>query len=191
MSPTIHGGQLLRSFSVAAVNHDIQDPLNLLGRQPGLMPDHVAELLKDTLSLADLEFFSSEVQFIASSDQSDPERLSNGAKILIAAAEEQERFIAVFQVDRRLGHLANQQKATGEANKIESITSKIPPKPGRTSLASFRPKSRLIRDSAKSPSMAAIPIVTPKPISVPIPLSTGLRRLMPMVASTDVAKPPA
>jgi len=94
----------LRSFSVAAVYVEEQDALNFLGRQPALMPDEIAELLEDALSLADLEFVAGDVQLIAAGDQSDSQGLANGAKILISAAEKQQRFIAVFQVDGRLGH---------------------------------------------------------------------------------------
>src|SRR5260370_11609943 len=52
--------------------------------------------------------------------------------------------------------------ATGAAKTTASITSSTPPKPGTTAEASLRRQSRLMSDSARSPTTAARPTTRPK-----------------------------
>src|SRR5262245_21222958 len=68
----------------------------------------------------------------------------------------------------------------------------MPPKPGTTSEASLAPQSRLISDSARSPSTPATPTTTPNSAASRYePNSPHHKKPRPTDAPTDVASPPA
>src|SRR5207253_3091780 len=89
-------------------------------------------------------------------------------------------------------HYFNHQYATGAANTIESTTSRTPPKPGTACEASLRRQSRLMSDSARSPSMPATPRASPNPAADRTPPRTaGPSRSRPTAATTAATRPPA
>src|SRR5262245_22635787 len=72
------------------------------------------------------------------------------------------RYRAEPEMVAQLGPIhTHSPNATGALKSGESITSSIPPNPGTRSDASFCWQSRLIKDSIKSPTIAAPPPVNP------------------------------
>src|SRR5205085_11094433 len=87
---------------------------------------------------------------------------------------------------------ASQRYASGAAKRIESTTSRTPPKPGITCSASFCRHSRLISASDRSPSTPAPPTVNPKPAAVQSsPRSAGTRRVITTATVTAKTSTPA
>ena len=81
-------------------NHG-ENSANILQAQRPLLGEHLPQLLEYPIGLIDLFLGAIDVHEFPAGHNADPERLANHAQMLIAAAEEQERFIAVIQ---RQGH---------------------------------------------------------------------------------------
>ena len=108
MPAAVHRRQILHALPVVSMLDHVQHGANFLGRKPALMAKQVAQLLENPLGLTDTELISFDMKLISARDQANAQHVSNGAQILIAAAEQQQSLVSIIQVYGHFAHRLNQ-----------------------------------------------------------------------------------
>jgi hypothetical protein len=92
-----HRRQRLRALQLLPALHHRKNGAHIFLSQFAVRLEHGPKLLKDAVGLIDLLLVAFDVDKIAARDQTHAERIADQPQILIAAAEEHDRFVAVIE----------------------------------------------------------------------------------------------
>jgi hypothetical protein len=91
----------LRPFAIAAALHELYDSAHVFGADLPLMPKHLTKLLENAIGPLDLFFRALKLKRVATRNQTDAQRITNRAQMLIPAAKKQKRLVTAVQGQRQ------------------------------------------------------------------------------------------
>src|SRR5262245_31398159 len=89
--------QVLRALAIFALRHDCQHGADVFAVERALLLEHLAKLLKDPVGLIDLLLVAVDVNDVAARHDAHAERLAQQPLVLVAAAEQRDRLVAIIE----------------------------------------------------------------------------------------------